>query len=131
MTVSSPVLRCLWLVAGFLSFGAGIAGVVLPLVPTTPFLILSAFCFARSSDRLHDWLVNHPRFGPPIRHWRDHRAISPRGKRLSIVAMAVVLAISFAVGVNGWIIAIQAGVLVVMGLFILTRPSPPPSAGDQ
>ncbi len=131
MTASGPVLRYLWLAAGFLSFGAGIAGVVLPLVPTTPFLILSAYCFARSSDRLHDWLVNHPRFGPPIRDWRDHRAISARGKRLSIVAMAAVLAISFAVGVKSWIIAIQVGVLIVMGLFILTRPSPPPDAGSQ
>jgi uncharacterized membrane protein YbaN (DUF454 family) len=53
-----------------------IAGVVLPMMPTTPFLLLATFAFARSSLRLHDWLVAHPRLGPPINDWRAHGAVS-------------------------------------------------------
>ena len=60
------MMRWLWIGAGSVCLGIGVAGTVLPLVPTTPMLLLAAFCFARSSERLHDWLVNHPTLGPPI-----------------------------------------------------------------
>jgi uncharacterized membrane protein YbaN (DUF454 family) len=125
MTVRSPLLRYLWMGAGFLSLGAGIAGIALPLVPTTPFLLLAAFCFARGSDRLHGWLLDHPAFGPPIRNWRDHRAISRRAKILSMAAIVAVFAVSIAVGVRGWIIAVQFVVLAAVSVFILSRPSAP------
>ena len=72
---------------GFLAVGLGAVGIVLPLLPTTPFLLLAAFCFARSSERLHDWLINHPTFGPPILDWRDRGAI---GRKAKILATASV-----------------------------------------
>jgi uncharacterized membrane protein YbaN (DUF454 family) len=108
-----------------LSTACGIAGVVLPLVPTTPFLLLAAFAFARSSPRLHDWLVTHPRLGPPIHNWRHHRAISPRAKTLAVLAMVAALGISVWAGVASAVIAVQAAVIVGVGVFILTRPSGP------
>lgn len=117
--------RVLWLAVGFLATGCGIAGVVLPLVPTTPFLLLAAFAFARSSPRLHDWLVNHPRFGPPIADWQAHGAISRRTKLVAAAAMLATLALSVATGVRGEIVVIQAFVLGAVAAFVLTRPDVP------
>lgn len=119
--------RVLWLIAGLISTACGIAGIVLPLVPTTPFLLLAAFAFARSSPRLYVWLVRHPHLGPPIRNWKRHGAISRKAKRLAVVAMAATLLISFVAGFPGHILVVQAGVLIVVGAFLLSRPSGPRS----
>lgn len=118
--------RALYLLLGFLALGCGIAGVVLPLVPTTPFLLLAAFAFARSSPRLHDWLVGHPRLGPPIQDWRDGGCIAPRVKAIAVATMVLVLAMSWLAEVRPLVLGIQAGVLALVALFILTRPHPEP-----
>jgi uncharacterized membrane protein YbaN (DUF454 family) len=118
-------MRPLWLAAGVLSAGIGLIGIVVPLLPTTPLMILAAACFARSSPRLHDWLWNHRVFGPAIRDWRQYRAISPFAKRASVGAMAAAFGISVILGVKLWALLLQAVVLTVMGGWILTRPSGP------
>ena len=117
--------RYLWLAAGCISLGLGIVGIVLPLLPTTPFLLLAAFCFARGSQKLHSWLVNHPRLGPPIRDWETYRAISRRGKIMAMIAIAAVLAGSIIFGAPLYVILIQIAVLSAVSIFILTRPRPP------
>ena len=119
------LLRYAWLAAGVTSLVLGIIGIALPLLPTTPFLILAAYCFARGSTRLHQWLVNHPRLGPPIRDWETYRAISKRGKQLAMVGIVAVFAISILAGVATYVIVIQAVVLSAVSVFILTRPLPP------
>lgn len=118
-------LRSLWLIGGLTATGLGIAGIVLPFVPTTPFLLLAAFAFARSSPRLHDWLVAHPRLGPPINDWRTHRAISRRAKSWAVIAMAVALGLSIATGLPGGLIVVQTVVMAMVATFILTRPDGP------
>jgi uncharacterized membrane protein YbaN (DUF454 family) len=123
----SVMARPLWLTLGLLSTACGIAGVVLPLVPTTPFLLLAAYAFARSSPRLHDWLVKHPRLGPPINDWRAHGAISRRAKIASVAVMAAMVALSIVAGVNSSVIMVQAVVLCAVATFILTRPDGPRS----
>jgi uncharacterized protein len=120
--------RILWLTVGFLSTACGIAGIVLPLVPTTPFLLLAAFAFARSSPRLHNWLVTHPQLGPPITDWRAHGAINRRAKIMAVAVMAATLSLSAAMGVAGQLLLVQAVVLCAAAAFVLTRPDGP-SAG--
>lgn len=118
-------MRPLWLAAGALSAGLGLIGIVVPLLPTTPFMILAAACFARSSPRLHDWLWNHRVFGPAIRDWREHRAIPRKAKIFSVAAMAAAFVLSLALGLGWAVLAAQALVLMVMGSWIVTRPALP------
>ena len=75
--------RHLWMALGWAALGLGVLGVLVPLLPTTPFLILAAYLFSRGSERLHAWLLNHRIFGPPIENWRTHRAISTKAKARS------------------------------------------------
>lgn len=120
-------MRVLWLIVGLVSTACGIAGIVLPLVPTTPFLLLAAFAFARSHPPLYVWLVRHPRLGPPIRDWREHGAISARAKISSAVVMLATFLGSIAFGVSTTVLAIQAVVLGGAATFVLSRPTAPRS----
>ena len=118
-------VRLFWLVVGLLALGLGLVGAVLPLLPTTPFLLLAAFSFARSSPRLANWLDTHPRFGPLIANWREHRAI---GRRAKIAAISVILLtpiVSVALGFDVRIIVTQIIVLTIVAAFILSRPDGP------
>ena len=116
-------MRLIFVLAGWTAFGLGVLGMALPLLPTVPFLLLAAFCFARGSQRFHDWLVDHPRFGPPIRDWREEGAIRPAGKRASMLAIGASLVLSLALGVAPDLLAIQAVALAAVSVFILTRPA--------
>ncbi len=79
--------RVLWLVAGWLALLLGVVGAFLPLLPTTPFVLLAAFCFSRGSARWEHWLIHHPRLGPMVRDWRATRAVPLRAKQLATVMM--------------------------------------------
>ncbi len=117
--------RPLWLAAGCVAVGLAVAGVFLPLLPTTPFLLVAAFAFARSSPRLHDWLVNHRQFGPMIENWRQHGAISKRAKLAAVGAMIAAVLISWISGFGITVIVIQLAIMGCVSLFILTRPDVP------
>ena len=117
--------RPVWFLLGLMALGAGMAGVVLPLVPTTPFILLAAFAFARSSPRLHDWLLAHRVFGPLIADWRAHGAIRRPAKVVSMVSIVIVAALSLIMGVPLTVFAIQLVALGLVVAFILSRPSPP------
>lgn len=82
-----PWQRLLWLAAGALSLGLGGIGLVLPLLPTVPFVLLAGFCFSRGCTRCERWLLDHPRLGPPLRAWRTHRAVPRRAKWLATTMM--------------------------------------------
>ncbi len=116
-------MRTLWLTLGLTFLALGLIGAVLPVLPTTPFLLVAAAAFARSSPRLHGWLITHPLFGPPIRNWQEHGAISTGAKRLSIGTMAVVLAFSVWAALSWQILLAQAVLMAIGAAFILTRPS--------
>ncbi|HET7793896.1 MAG TPA: YbaN family protein [Rhizobacter sp.] len=81
--------RALWLLAGALCLLIGVIGIVVPLLPTTPLVLLAAFCFSRGSERWERWLLAHRHFGPMVRDWRAHRAVPLRAKQLATAMMAV------------------------------------------
>jgi uncharacterized membrane protein YbaN (DUF454 family) len=120
--------RTIWAALGLLSTGAGIAGIVLPLVPTTPFILLAAFCFARSSPRLEAWILEHHTFGPMIANWRRHGSIDRRAKRLALLLMGIAFLVSVALAVPLWLLATQGMVLIAVAAFLLSRPDGPPPA---
>ena len=119
------VRRAAWFALGILSLGLGALGVVLPLLPTTPFVLLAAYAFARSSKRWHDWLMKHRLFGPLIRNWQAYGAIGRRAKISAMAALAVVVVISVALRVPLPWLAVQLVALAAVAAFILSRPSPP------
>ena len=113
----SPSVRLLFVVLGTLFVLLGIAGAVLPVLPTTPFMLLAAACYARASSRFYNWLLNSPAFGPTILEWRRHRSIPWRVKLTAIGLMAVTLGISIVFFVP-WP-ELQAA-LAVFGLLLAT-----------
>lgn len=102
----------------------GLFGLFLPVLPTTPFLLLAAACFARSSRRIFNWLLDNPRFGPLIREWREYRAIPHRAKRIALVLIALSFGISITFFVPGWPAKLAMGVggLILM-VWIARIPS--------
>lgn len=118
---ATSVRRHLYLAAGFFSLGLAAIGAVLPVMPTTVFVILAAFCFARSSPALERRLLDDPRFGPHIVRWRERRAISRTGKRGALIALAVSAVIALLAAPMPWPLASLAA-LVVVGGWIWTRP---------
>ena len=115
-------MRALWIGFGALALALGVIGLFLPLVPTVPFLLLAAFCFARSSRRLHEWLLDHPTFGPPIRDWNRRGAIGRPAKYLASASILASLGLSFALGIRPILVGIQALALLGVAIFIWTRP---------
>jgi len=81
------VKKYLLITLGFISLGLGVLGILLPLLPTTPFMLLSAFCFYKSSQRLHFWLLNHRVFGKFIRNYKENRAIDPKTKWVTLIIL--------------------------------------------
>lgn len=118
-------IRVFWLVTGLLAVVVGAIGAVVPLLPTTPFLLIAAFAFARSSKRLTRWLHEHPSFGPLIDNWQRYGSIDRRAKRLSLIVIVATPIITFIIGAPWWAIAAQVAVLACSATFILTRPLPP------
>jgi len=118
-------MRWLWAAAGCFCVALAVIGIVLPLLPTVPFLLLAAFCFARSSEKLHNWLITHDKLGPPIAEWNKNGAISLTAKRYATLSIALVYSISLIAGLRPTLLMIQGGVLSLVLLFIWTRPSGP------
>ena len=115
----------LWNIAGLTFFAIGAVGAFVPILPTVVFMLLAAFCFARGSQRLHDWLMNHRRFGPAIPDGQRHGAIRRPAKRMAMVAIAFSFVLSVGIGVTDWVLAVQALALGGVSVFILTRPEGP------
>ncbi|WP_232819297.1 YbaN family protein [Saccharospirillum mangrovi] len=95
------LIRWTVFMAGWLCVGLGALGVVLPVLPTTPFMLLAAVCFARTSPRFHRWLLSSKLFGPLIDNWQRERYIEKRSKRVALIVVAVTFSLSIAV-VDPW-----------------------------
>lgn len=91
---NSRAVRLLFAALGTLFVGLGLLGAVLPILPTTPFMLLAAGCYVRASPRFYNWLLNTRAFGPLIREWRQYHSIPWKAKLTAIALMAVTLSIS-------------------------------------
>jgi len=111
---------------GWVCVGLGAIGVVLPIMPTTVFLLIALWAFARSSPRLHAWLLNNPHFGPYIEDWENHRVIPVRAKVMAIGMMtASGLWLAFGTNAPLYVVLGVIAVMLSVAVFILTRPSYP------
>lgn len=115
-------MKILLAVLGVISLGLGILGIFLPVLPTTPFLLLSAALFARSSERLYDWLLNHKVLGEYIRDFREEKAIPLRVKFISVSMLWIVMltTIFFAVNDKLWLQILLACIAVGVTIHILS-----------
>lgn len=123
--IQSTTLKLIVIASGWISLILGIIGIFLPLVPTTPFVLLSAYCFSKSSPRLHHWLLNQPRLGPMIQNWEQHGSISLNAKVTATVLMIglfsfSLLSLDLSFLLKSALVCTGAGVLS----FIWTRPLP-------
>lgn len=117
------VMRAVYLSLGLLMTALGILGAILPLMPTTIFLILAAWFFSRSSPRLEAWLMNS-RFGGVLSDWRENGAISNRSKAIALTGMSAGFTIFLLTSRPPFLLAVAAGVVIVgCAAYVVSRPS--------
>src|SRR5690348_5931940 len=119
----SGVIRIIYLVVGFLALILAVAGIVLPILPTTPFILLAAACFARSSQRFHDMLMANRVAGPIIREWAEHRSIPRHVKRWVYFLLAISFGSSILVMPTLWHRGMLALLGAVLALFVWRIPA--------
>jgi len=121
---SSRTVRWLLWIAGTISLLLGILGVFLPVLPTTPFILLSAACYARASETFHQRLLSHPTFGPTIREWEEHRALALRTKKVAISMMSLSISVSiWVVREHLWLQIMLAVIAVSVGTWLWRLPT--------
>ena len=117
-------MRWAWIILGTGCVAVGAVAALVPLIPTTPFLLVAAFAFARSSERFHTWLMTHPRLGPPIREWHEGRLVRRSAKWLATVSISLAFTFSVVIGLPLWVLAAQGAVLSAVVAYIWSRPEP-------
>lgn len=121
---SSRTVRWLLWATGTLALILGIVGAFLPVLPTTPFILLAAACYAKASERFHRKLLAHPTFGPIIHEWEEYGAIPMRTKKIAIGMMTASIAVSiWVVRDNPWLQVTLAAIAVGVGTWMWRRPS--------
>lgn len=120
--INNSIYRQCVFTLGVVSAGLGIVGVFLPILPTTPFMLLAAWCFVRSSEKAHQWLYRQPLIGEALRDWDRNKAISRKAKVMAVSMMTVSLIVMWMkVTIVPLKIAVTA-ILVSVGLFLVSRP---------
>lgn len=118
--LGAPLRWLLW-AAGSLSLILGLIGVVLPGLPTTPFILLAAACYAKASPRLHTYLLNHRLTGPLLRDWETHRSLTRRTKTIAVVSMLVMVSFSIWSFRHRWIAQAVLVALGAIGAWVVLR----------
>jgi uncharacterized membrane protein YbaN (DUF454 family) len=121
-------LRFLWNGLGFVALALGIIGIPLPILPTTPFVILAAYFFSRGSPRFHRWILQHKRFGKMIRNWEEHGSISRRAKAFATILILLGLSMPFyfmAEQFSQTSRVASASLIAIGWCFLMTRPDGP------
>lgn len=118
------LVKPLYMLLGWICVLAGLAGIIMPILPTTPFLLVAVWAFGKASPELAARIRNHPKAGPYIRDWEDHGVIPLRAKWLATAMMtAMALATVFIFTAPVWLSAGMICAMVAVGVYIWTRPS--------
>jgi hypothetical protein len=120
----SMVVRMVLLVCGSIALLLGIIGIVVPGLPTTPFILVAAACYARASERFYHWLLKNPTFGPLIAEWRRHHSIPYRIKRLAITLMSLTISVSiWTMADKPWLQVMLAAIGLATAIWLWRIPS--------
>lgn len=115
--------KALWFATGILSIGVAFIGVVVPGIPWSTPTVIAAYCFARSSDRMHNWLYNHPRFGPFLTGWQEKRIFPQRLKYLMLVTMLSTVLITWLATGNDKAALWTGGFMILVAIWAWRYPS--------
>jgi uncharacterized membrane protein YbaN (DUF454 family) len=125
--IANRLARPLYLLLGWISVALGIVGVIFPLFPTTPFLLVAVWAFSRSSPELAEKIRNHQRFGALIRNWQDAGVVPVKAKLIAVTMMGgMFIYVLLWSAAPGWLAGLFGTVLAAVAGFIVTRPSLPP-----
>lgn len=112
----------LWEAAGIVVLGLAIVGIFLPVLPTTPLVLLAAFCFGKGSPRLRAWIIDHAHFGPMIEDWEATGAIPRKVKIWACSIMALTFGVCLFLGLPVWVLVAQGSLMGIGAAYVLTRP---------
>lgn len=122
--VTHCTLRWILFAFGWLNVALGVIGIVVPGMPTTVFLLIALWAFSKCSERFQTWLWNHPRLGPPVRAWHEHKVIPPAAKVFAVVMMTSSVFIVAIFVADGWLMpTIMALIFLPIAGYIVTRAS--------
>lgn len=120
--VTRAIKLLLWRTLALCCVALGAVGVVVPGLPTVPFLLLAAWAAGQGWPALERWLLEHPRYGPTVRHWRERGAVPRRAKWLSSVMMGASAVLMWALGVRPWVLALAVLTMAAVALWMWRRP---------
>ncbi|MDP3123653.1 MAG: YbaN family protein, partial [Thiobacillus sp.] len=121
-------MRPAYFLLAWLFFALGALGMVVPGLPTVPFMLLALWAFSKSSKRFHCWLYTHRVFGPSLQQWQAHRVIPLKAKIVSLLSMALSMAyMTLYVNMPTWLLLATATLMAYGAWFVLSHPSKPPA----
>ncbi|HET7843678.1 MAG TPA: YbaN family protein [Xanthomonadales bacterium] len=125
----SPRVRYAWLALAYVALALGLVGLVLPAIPTAPFVIVAAWAATRGSRKLHRWLRTHKAFGPMVCAWEDHGAVPRRAKWIATISMALGMVSLLVVFRGHWYAFVGIGTMLAVAVWLWMRPEPPAAVG--
>ena len=113
--------KSILIIIGFIFVGLGAIGLVLPVMPTTPFLLVAAACFARSSERFYNWLMELHLFGPIIRNWEETKSISRNTKLVAIASVVLIGGFSVVFVVENLTVKLVVTTVLLLNILLITK----------